>query len=407
MIQKLLCFLLSVIFFQIGLIYTSLGQKDIGINLFSNNILKKKLDNPDQLRISGNKITLDSIILGKVNKMYFEYDENYNQRTIIQIMIDGRAKFELNDSITTSYYWDFNQSIWIIAGQSKSKTESNNEGDIVSRSQYSRSNSEESWEPGTRTEFYYNSAGNILSESIFRWDPNSPQWAPSQKNEYTYNEFGNELSISRSVWNATSSQWELYNKKEKVYDENQNIITEIFSSYSINNLKWTNEVKYEYTYDENGNGILRLDFEWDLTSNNWKEIPSSKLEFTYDLTVLAEDIIMPVQNMPGKNKQVSAFLTNYNIFDESYPIYFYYSDDVVSGLPSVSKSDSNIIIYPNPASDFIQLKNFPNTSNISLLDITGRTFNFNLVDDKIDISSLNPGIYTLFIDQNAYKILKK
>lgn len=127
--------------------------------------------------------------------MYFEYDENYNQRTIIQIMIDGRAKFELNDSITTSYYWDFNQSIWIIAGQSKSKTESNNEGDIVSRSQYSRSNSEESWEPGTRTEFYYNSAGNILSESIFRWDPNSPQWAPSQ-NEYTYNEFGNELSIS-------------------------------------------------------------------------------------------------------------------------------------------------------------------------------------------------------------------
>lgn len=66
----------------------------------------------------------------------------------------------------------------------------------------------------------------------------------------------------------------------------------------------------------------------------------------------------------------------------------------------ISNLDNNVNIYPNPASDFINIDNSNNFSKIKLSDITGKLIREeNLVDknNQIDIRNFNNGIYFLSI----------
>ncbi|WP_312075633.1 BspA family leucine-rich repeat surface protein [Chryseobacterium sp.] len=73
---------------------------------------------------------------------------------------------------------------------------------------------------------------------------------------------------------------------------------------------------------------------------------------------------------------------------------------------------SEIIIYPNPATDFIYVKNLKNTENYQIFDLSGRLIlKGNFDDEKIDIRSLEKGNYILQIktkdDVKNLKFIKK
>lgn len=66
------------------------------------------------------------------------------------------------------------------------------------------------------------------------------------------------------------------------------------------------------------------------------------------------------------------------------------------GLDEVSATP--LIVYPNPASDFIQLDGAGNFASYELIDALGRTVQAaTLTSDKIDISSLQTGVYQLVV----------
>ncbi|GAB1416450.1 hypothetical protein MASR2M117_18560 [Paludibacter sp.] len=83
-----------------------------------------------------------------------------------------------------------------------------------------------------------------------------------------------------------------------------------------------------------------------------------------------------------------------------------------SGLKSLS--DSGIAIYPNPASDYIQLNNLEVGTQISLYDISGRLVLHEVASQSIqsfNISNLSNGIYSVHVKHNGLnavsKIIKK
>lgn len=71
---------------------------------------------------------------------------------------------------------------------------------------------------------------------------------------------------------------------------------------------------------------------------------------------------------------------------------------------------SNFKIYPNPAQDYIKINsNNIEISSVEMYSIVGKRIisNQNLVDDRLDISSLTSGIYLLKVNSQERSLVKK
>ena len=79
---------------------------------------------------------------------------------------------------------------------------------------------------------------------------------------------------------------------------------------------------------------------------------------------------------------------------------------------SLEGSSSNMIyLYPNPSSDFIHIKGTDKELEVMVTDILGKKVISEFVQDKIDISTLEKGVYlvnlTDGINNSAHKIIKE
>ena len=74
----------------------------------------------------------------------------------------------------------------------------------------------------------------------------------------------------------------------------------------------------------------------------------------------------------------------------------------------ISNNIVNIIVYPNPAQDFISITNIDKNSLIKLFDSMGRLVVLSKNNDNvINTSNLNSGIYYLSIEKDTNIISKK
>lgn len=78
-----------------------------------------------------------------------------------------------------------------------------------------------------------------------------------------------------------------------------------------------------------------------------------------------------------------------------------------------SSNTANVMVYPNPTSDYVNVDlNFnPDNTNIEIYSQTGvlvKTQDISDIENRIDISTLQPGVYILKINsQNSQSIIKK
>ncbi|NPD44041.1 MULTISPECIES: T9SS type A sorting domain-containing protein [unclassified Lentimicrobium] len=84
--------------------------------------------------------------------------------------------------------------------------------------------------------------------------------------------------------------------------------------------------------------------------------------------------------------------------------------DTTTAVNSINELTNTLEIYPNPASDFIQILNAPLDKTIfsiySLHGIEVLQSSLNSSSDIIDISSLVTGVYFLRISNQTYKFIK-
>jgi hypothetical protein len=75
-----------------------------------------------------------------------------------------------------------------------------------------------------------------------------------------------------------------------------------------------------------------------------------------------------------------------------------------------SLADAGITLYPNPVRDMIRLNNLTEGAIIRISDISGRTViqrEVNSDSDRIDVSLLSSGIYSIAIIQNKATAVSK
>ena len=70
---------------------------------------------------------------------------------------------------------------------------------------------------------------------------------------------------------------------------------------------------------------------------------------------------------------------------------------------------TKLVVYPNPATDFISLDGLKENVTVKIVDVYGRIVSkaaFDVADPKIDISQLNSGIYFIYADTIKLKFIK-
>ncbi|MBL4668625.1 MAG: T9SS type A sorting domain-containing protein [Flavobacteriales bacterium] len=79
---------------------------------------------------------------------------------------------------------------------------------------------------------------------------------------------------------------------------------------------------------------------------------------------------------------------------------------IISGIDAIN-TQKEISIYPNPATDFIQLKTNLKYTSILIMDVTGETIIRSNYKTSIDISNLTKGIYFVKIMGEKKPVIKK
>jgi hypothetical protein len=132
--------------------------------------------------------------------------------------------------------------------------------------------------------------------------------------------------------------------------------------------------------------ILHSDF---MKSDSWQQ-------FSIDITppAGAEYFDLLIRSLPNSITYWENFL-----FTENVPTYNH------------EEKTSEIIIYPNPASNFLNISNINNVQHIDMQNLSGITFrSFNFSGEKsasIPLSGLTNGLYILRIKMSGKTIIRK
>lgn len=244
------------------------------------------------------------------------------------------------------------------------------------------------WNYGNKDTYTFDNNGNNIIDSLYSWNSTSSRWDASAIHEYTYDSKGNKTMESDFTWNANLGEWLTGSKSEReyTYDAGGKIILEILSSWDNNNNQWIHSSKFENTYDSNGNEITQIFYTWSQLSSQWTNL--TKYEYTYDTE--GNNLSGTLYTWSGANNQWAP---------ANKDIYHY-----ISGITFVSTmTDKDILVYPNPASDFIVFvvadDSKPVTAEIS--DMQGKIIlGQNLsVNNKVSVRDLNKGVYFYKIER--------
>lgn len=86
------------------------------------------------------------------------------------------------------------------------------------------------------------------------------------KVEYTYNSNGKEILEVNYQWDTTTNSWKNRYKSENTYDSNGNNTLNMGYNWDVTNT-WKNSGKYEFTYNSTGKVTLHMGYQWDATTN--------------------------------------------------------------------------------------------------------------------------------------------
>ncbi|WP_294323066.1 T9SS type A sorting domain-containing protein [uncultured Chryseobacterium sp.] len=85
-----------------------------------------------------------------------------------------------------------------------------------------------------------------------------------------------------------------------------------------------------------------------------------------------------------------------------------YSNNIVLAANEVTKEkNSDVQIYPNPATDHLTVKSASKISKVEIFDMSGKNVGSGLSGDKVDVSALTSGTYLINIETKEGKTSKK
>jgi uncharacterized protein YkuJ len=292
-------------------------------------------------------------------------------------------------------------------------------------------------------EYIYDEFGNCISEKLSLWDTVHYQWSVRNRTEYTFDN-NNQILTTKSYSNDNEEKnWELIYKSdyENKYNNNKLVSTIIYQNrnsglyirkydyiYSdigdlteiINSRKensdWVNAIKYEFVYDSEGVINERITYSWSYQYNGqWGQ--RSKQILNYDNSISYNQLMANFHYTWDTDILPFDFHVSFLVKDIQFFNYegvewkhtktkkYYYSPMEITGINQ--KTISEISVYPNPATEYINIENRQNFSdtNISLVSLTGELISKRKMNGKltISVSDIPAGLYLLRIESGNGK----
>ncbi len=307
----------------------------------------------------------------------------------------------------------------------------------------------------TKVEFYYNEKGQNTSLINFSWSTSLMAYELKEKKEFSYNENGQCSSEHYYLWDKTLNEWVVKNRTDKSYDGNGQVLlsnyyqwikeenkwdfmskTDYSNTYNIGNKqleyitsfttkKGSTDIerkKWEFGSYEDGK-VIRL-YNWQ--TNNWVETykeyyffgtnqvfikysgPQMSGQLTYDMNFRYSSLVVPENYLfddcllPLKY-DYKYMITSIVGFSGLWTKRYYYSPMIITGLNN--QELSRISVFPNPATDFINIQWTGNQQNmnVELYDIAGRkVLNAKIHNNsRLSVKHYRGGIYLInIVDEN-------
>jgi hypothetical protein len=262
------------------------------------------------------------------------------------------------------------------------------------------------WVEMTKSDYTFNGDGYRLSTDTYNKDILTDEWMLSYSEVRTYNAMNYLTSSMTSSWNEDSAKMIVQSKQERTYNANGDMTSNVYYGwdYFLNML--TGYSRTDYTRDDDGNVLTSTEFLWDAILYDW--LPDSRLEYTYDYGFTGFDLLAPFY--------MWAMITSYIEYSYQAPemkssedwvrideYIYHWSDLEVSGLDDVLKGE--LSIYPNPATDYIQVEGDPGAhmSRILMYDVSGKIILNQVLDrgGRIPVGHLSQGIYVVRLVQGS------
>jgi len=172
------------------------------------------------------------------------------------------------------------------------------------------------------------------------------------------------------------------------------------------------------TYDRTGTAVITADGYGDLILPYTTVHNVLKVKLTYDITdtfmgfpFYSTQVINIWYNMATRFYLASTTEVYSNSVLQSSSASYIDQSDLVLGIDDSSLNVNNILVYPNPASNFFQIKNTSREIlTAKIIDISGRnvkTLTINIGDSQIDSSNLRSGVYLITFNKGSDFYTKK
>ena len=279
---------------------------------------------------------------------------------------------------------------------------------------------------------------SYISDSTFVLNP----LAPNSSVRYSFNLLINSLDVNNFIGfkiGAFANQY--YNVK--TYDSitvNGNI--ETFETGDLTYIPWANDSSYPWTIESSSANVYQGSYS--LRSGSISDDQKSVLTLTassmvddsisfylkvstepeYDFVRFYIDDVVVYKNSGNLDWQKLVYPVELGSHEfkweyEKDNLYSEGSDAVwidnvklpingtVTSIEDIIENKDNIIVYPNPAKDFITVSNIEKSSTIKIFDAVGRIYYSNNLINNINVSSFPNGVYYMLIKSNNNISTKK
>ena len=197
-----------------------------------------------------------------------------------------------------------------------------------------------------------------------------------------------EFDADIDCWNMETASVEDYSMQEEIL---------LNQSLKINvDIDTNTDGTFNYTYE--------VALKWDSKWLNWDTLPTTDDTLGIDVSVRDAD-------EEGGDKVGHINLNDYNnhawCASTAAAMVHIGEKNISAGMQNNSV-EPNLIIYPNPASDQLNINTTENIEQVTIMNIVGQQVKiYNNPNNAISVSGLNPGIYLVNIAINGQSITRK
>lgn len=249
------------------------------------------------------------------------------------------------------------------------------------------------WNAGSGTwvndsrELYEYSGTDMSQQTDQEWNAGTSNWVNREQTEITYGSPGYPSQTIIKEWNLGTSIWEFDERIDYTYQTNRisealgydyiggtwvldfrtvftyvnNLATEILYQ-ERDGTEWVNVDRVLNTYDANGNNIVMIAEDWDTTDMAWE--PVHKIETDYSL-------VLPFS------------------------------------LSTDDFKKEQFVVYPNPATDIINITYFQPIEKMELFDVSGKKLMSSYNVSQLNVESLKSGMYVLKVYDKSSSSTKR